>query len=101
VSLGYKTGEFASTPLSFEKSADGYQLTVGASKGSFNGQVKSRAYELRFHGLTKPRAVTANQRSVGTDAKGEESWSWDASKSVLTVIVKSTDIRSTVNVTIR
>jgi len=101
VSLGYKLGESATTVLSFAKSADGFQLTVGATKGSFTGQVKARAYEVRFHGLTKPRSVTANQRNVGTDAKAEESWSWDGSKSVLKVIVRSTDIRSPLSVAVR
>jgi len=101
VSLGYKTGEFATTPLAFVRSGDGYQLTVSATRGSFNGQVKSRAYEVRLHGLAKPRSVSANQRNIGTDPKAEESWTWDAAKSILTVLVKSTDIRSSVNVTVR
>jgi len=101
VSLGYKSGEFATTPLAFVRSGDGYQLTVSATRGSFNGQVKSRAYEVRLHGLAKPRSVSANQRNIGTDPKAEESWTWDAAKSILTVLVKSTDIRSSVNVTVR
>jgi len=101
VTLGYKSGQAATTSLSFSKGSGGYELTVGATKGSYAGQVKARAYELRIHGLSKPGAVTANARTVKSAAAGEERWGWDAAKSLLTVVVKPEDIRSTVSVQIR
>jgi alpha-glucosidase (family GH31 glycosyl hydrolase) len=101
VSLGYKSGDLATTQLGFAKSGDGYQLTVNPTKGNFSGQVKSRSYEMRFHGLTKPRTVTANGRSVNAGASGEERWEWDAARSVLKVYVKASDIKNAVNVVVK
>jgi alpha-glucosidase (family GH31 glycosyl hydrolase) len=101
ISLDYRAGKSAWTPLAFTKSSGkGYQFTIGPTKGAYSGQVKARAYELRFHGLAQPRSVTANQRAVNADAKAEERWSWDSAKTLVTVVLRSYDIRKPLSVVI-
>jgi alpha-glucosidase (family GH31 glycosyl hydrolase) len=102
ISLDYRTGKSAWTPLAFTKaSGQSYELAIGPTKGSYAGQVKARAYELRFHGLSQPRSVAADQRALSTDTKAQDRYSWDAKKSVLTVVLRSSDIRKQLSVVIR
>ena len=49
ISLGYRKGEYALTPLSIEKTADGAKFTVGTRKGAFNGMPESRRMRLKVH----------------------------------------------------
>jgi alpha-glucosidase (family GH31 glycosyl hydrolase) len=93
ISLDYKTGKYAWTPMAFSKAGKG-ELTVGPTKGEFNGQPQARAYEVRFHGVGKPASVTVNGRKV-------DGWKWDKDKSVAIVPVESTKIRETVKVTLQ
>jgi alpha-glucosidase (family GH31 glycosyl hydrolase) len=102
VSLDYRTGKSAWTPLEFKKGpGQSNELTIGPTKGTYTGQVKTRAYELRFHGLSEPHSVAADQRALSMGAKAQERYSWDATKSVLTVFLRSSDIRKQVSVVIR
>ena len=48
-SLGYRTGEYALTPLSLVKTAAGAKFTVGARKGSFKGMPRTRHMHLKVH----------------------------------------------------
>jgi alpha-glucosidase (family GH31 glycosyl hydrolase) len=99
VSLQYQSGKSALTPLVFSKqSAKQYQLLIGPTRGAFNGQPQDRAYELRFHGLSKPRAVTLNDRSLKSTQAVEEGWSWDEARSMSRVIVFAKGIRQPVKV---
>jgi len=50
ISLGYRKGEFALTPLTLEKTAAGVKFTVGARTGSFKGMPKTRRMRVRIHG---------------------------------------------------
>jgi alpha-glucosidase (family GH31 glycosyl hydrolase) len=93
VSLDYKTGKYAWTPLAFSKSGKG-ELTIGPSKGEFSGQPETRAYEVRFHAVGKPASVTVNGRKVGA-------WTWDKDKSIAVVPVESKKIRETVRVSLQ
>lgn len=49
ISLGYRKGEYALTPLSLEKTADGAKFTVGTRKGAFDGMPESRRMRLKIH----------------------------------------------------
>jgi len=49
ISLGYRTGEHALTPLSLEKTASGGKFTIGARKGSFKGMPGPRNMKLKIH----------------------------------------------------
>ena len=100
VSLDYKSGKFAWTPIAFNKSGRN-ELTVGPTKGEFSGQLQARAYELRFHGLGKPASVTVNNRKAELGAKSGEGWTWDKDKSVAIVTVEAKKIREAVKIVLQ
>ncbi len=49
VSLGYRTGEYALTPLSLKKTAKVTAFTVGVRQGSFKGMPEVRHMRVRIH----------------------------------------------------
>ena len=49
ISLGYRKGEYAITPLSLEKTETGVKFTVGVREGSFTGMPETRRMHLRIH----------------------------------------------------
>ena len=49
ISLGYRSGEYALTPLSLEKAPGGAKFSIGARKGSFKGMPGPRHMRLRIH----------------------------------------------------
>ena len=100
VSLDYKSGKFAWTPITFSRSGQN-ELSIGPTKGEFNGQPQARAYELRFHGIAKPASVTVNGRKVEMSQKAGEGWSWHKEKSVATVTVDAKKIRESMKVVIQ
>jgi alpha-glucosidase (family GH31 glycosyl hydrolase) len=100
VSLDYKSGKYAWTPIAFGKSGHN-ELTVGPTKGEFNGQPQARAYELRIHGVGKPSSVTVNNRKADLGSKSGEGWVWDKDKSVAIVTVEAKKIREVVRVVIQ
>ena len=67
ISLGYRTGEYALTPLSLEKTAAGVKFTVGARKGSFKGMPKTRRMRVRIHGGKDIREIDLGE----VDASGK------------------------------
>ncbi len=101
ISLDYQSGKNAWTPLKFAPSSRGrYQLTIGPTKGEFNGQPTVRAYELRFHGLKQPRSVSAEGRRLSPGQTGPQGWWWDKEKSVVKVVTEAKRIRQSVQVII-
>lgn len=56
ISLDYKKGAFAWTPISFapDGNAGDFTLTIKPVEGKFKGQVGKRGYVVKVHGLLKP-----------------------------------------------
>jgi alpha-glucosidase (family GH31 glycosyl hydrolase) len=93
VTLAYKDGEHAMTPLRHVDSDNlSGKLVIGPTVGSFQGQLKKRSWELRIH-------ASASPDQVSIDGKPSEHWHWDANELVATVNVPEHDIREQVNVT--
>ena len=57
ISLGYKGGEYAVTPLSLKRTADGFEFAVGERTGSFKGMPDKRSMKLRIHDGASVREV--------------------------------------------
>lgn len=91
-SLDFAHGAHASTPIAYARTGDGgYALSIGATDGSYRGQVPKRAYELRIH-------VDRKLRSVAVDGDAAR-WRWDGAHSMATITVPARDIRAGVRVT--
>jgi hypothetical protein len=90
-SLEYRQGASAWTPITFDAASEpeNYVLRVGPAEGRFEGQLKSRRYVVRVHGLLKPRAVQLAGKSLAELAEGAcgEGWSWDAGSRVASIFV--------------
>jgi len=99
ISLLYKKGAYAWTPIKFSKKDGGtYQFTIGPTSGHFAGQVKERAYIVNFLGIQKPHSVDINHQPVVKNTGSGTGWSWDARRSMLTVNVPLKSISDTVQV---
>ena len=63
----YQKGEFAKQLIQVkapEGKAGDIQVTVGASKGEFDGKLKSRVYEFTIHSELKPLSITVNGETL-------------------------------------
>jgi alpha-glucosidase (family GH31 glycosyl hydrolase) len=88
VSLDYRKGSYAWTPLRFAAWKPGdYKLSIGPAQGEFKGQPAKRRYELRIHGVFKPGNVILNGAMLPETETCQEgpAWSWNARERVLTV----------------
>jgi len=89
ISLDYRKGAYAWTPISFQPGrAEGdYTVTVGPTAGTFKGQRKTRRYIVRLHGLLKPEAVMVNGKALRERDAGDcgAGWSWDSGVLVTTI----------------
>ena len=89
LSLEYRDGRFARTPLSFGPAqAEGdCQLKIGPLSGSYQGKLETRRYLVRLHGLLKPGGVAVNGRRLEEldPQAGGEGWTWDGKRRVTTV----------------
>src|SRR6266496_3909224 len=62
--LGYRSGEYAETPISYQESSrqgSASSLTIGADRGHYPGQLRSRAYDVDLVDLTEPHEVTVDR----------------------------------------
>ncbi|WP_158882304.1 TIM-barrel domain-containing protein [Rhodanobacter sp. L36] len=87
VSLAYANNAYTLTPMDVGPQPDGsHRLIIGAAKGTFDGQVQQRAYALRIHSSSKPRAVELDGRVF-------DHWSWDATQSIATLEIPQRTVR--------
>jgi alpha-glucosidase len=88
-SLDYRNGACARTVFRFAPTADSdhYTLTIGPTSGTFRGQLESRRYAIRVHGLLKPSDVTVGAEKLPeTPADGcGPGWTWDANTRTTTI----------------
>jgi hypothetical protein len=105
ISLDYRKGAYAWTPLVFKavNSMGDYTVIIGPTQGKFTGQPKSRRYEIRLHGLLKPESVKVNgatlpERKPDGSGKG---WTWDAKALITTLhLTKPTEINTKLTISI-
>jgi alpha-glucosidase (family GH31 glycosyl hydrolase) len=102
ISLDYQSGAGAWTALTSKRSNEGSQeITIAPTKGSFKGQVRSRAYTIILHGFKSPKSVAVNGKRVPEGVKGYPSWSRSSEKSLVMIHLPSQDIRNRTTVVIR
>jgi hypothetical protein len=90
-SLAYRKGAYAWTSLTFTPDSEGeYKVEIGPSRGEYQGEEKSRRYEVRLHGLLKPERVRLNGHELG-ERRADEceegcgGWTWDREKEITTI----------------
>ena len=77
----YIDGAYTTTAFASTSTGEGRQLTIGAAKGSFDGQPTERSYQVVFLGVSAtPAIATVNGRAVSD-------WSYDEASGHVTVSV--------------
>ncbi len=86
--------QHSSTAIDYREHGRTHQVTIGAARGKFRGQVKQREWTVTFTNAVAPTVVSINGRKVSAD-----SWTWDGSARTLTVHApaQSTDHQLTVS----
>ncbi|HEX8755488.1 MAG TPA: TIM-barrel domain-containing protein, partial [Steroidobacteraceae bacterium] len=84
VSLDYRRGRYALTPMTHRTSGTSHRLVIGPTRGSFTGQAQRRVYQVRVHTAHRPGPASV-------DGKRLAGWRWDAhdSTAYLTLPVES------------
>jgi len=86
--LDYRNGASAWTSLSYVPQSEGaHRIEIGPAQGQFQGQPKTRRYEIRLHGLLKPETVAVNgekleEKTAADCGAGCGGWTWDNSTRV-------------------
>ena len=60
----YKTGAFALTPLRYTRRGNRVEIAVGATKGGFDGQLKTRAYQIELPATRRAQRATLNGENL-------------------------------------
>lgn len=95
ISLDYDKGAYAVTSLRYATDHDGeHHLRIGPVRGSFQGQVQERAYELHLHASEQPGTVSV-------DGQATSLTTWDPATAVAVVQLPKRSIRDRVEVSWR
>ncbi|MGC5167999.1 TIM-barrel domain-containing protein [Luteimicrobium sp. DT211] len=84
----------ATTSIDYRTTGRNHTVTVGAARGSFDGQVMDRTWTVAFTNATEPRTVRVDGHKLSA-----HDWSWDAATRTVTVHAgtRSVDHRLTVS----
>jgi alpha-glucosidase (family GH31 glycosyl hydrolase) len=84
ISLDYRRGRYALTPMRYRTSGASHRLVIGPTHGSFAGQAERRVYQVRVHTAHRPAPASVDGRRLA-------GWRWDAhdSTAYLTLPVES------------
>ena len=85
--LGYASGQYAQTPLSYAESGGASKLVVAADRGRYPGQPAARAYAVDLADVTAPTAVSVDDRALPRVGPGGSApgWWYDAATQTLHV----------------
>ncbi len=92
LTMDYTKGRFATTDLTYQKTAGKTTVTIAPVKGEYEGQPRKRAYRVELPGVAAGTKVKVN----GRNAKAV----YDKALDGLVVSVKATDIQKEVVVTV-
>jgi alpha-glucosidase (family GH31 glycosyl hydrolase) len=96
-SLGYKSNEFAWTPVKQSRQGDTVRVEVSAVEGSYPGMPQERAYEFRLFGVFPPKRVTVNGQELKfTHEDGALGWRYDGNQTMVIITTPRFNVRDRV-----
>ncbi len=99
ISLSYNSGKFARTPISYSNVNDAQpEVNIGPTKGNYKGQVRTRTYTIKIHGINKPYTLQFNGKMLNENNNDSSYWKWDKEKSILNIMFKPVNIREKINI---
>lgn len=101
-SLNYRKNEFSWTEFNYRppSSRGDHIITIEPVEGKFEGQVDSRSYRVRIHGLLNPRSVRVESHTPIPQSMSGVRWEWDDQSRVTTITLPSSSIHNGVTVAI-
>jgi alpha-glucosidase (family GH31 glycosyl hydrolase) len=91
ISLGYKQGQYALTPMTYTTTSGGvHELVIAPTKGMFNDQVQDRSYAVRIHAQGKPKSISIGGKQISQ-------WAWDDKEGIATITLPKHSIRDSVD----
>jgi alpha-glucosidase (family GH31 glycosyl hydrolase) len=98
LSLQYLHEQFSWTKISCSGNEQtGYCIKIGATSGTYSGQVSRRAYILQLRGFPEPHKIQVDGRMLKRGAK-TGTWCRDAQTGTVEVSIPAKDIRKSVEV---
>ncbi len=94
VSLDYRKGQYALTPIVYSTHAGLHRLVIGPTHGAYRGQLTARGYALRIHARRRPGALTV-------DGRPDTAVHWNAAHGVARLEISRRTIRDQAVVTWR
>ncbi len=91
-SLEYMQDRSATTEMSYSRSADHITVTVSATRGSYDGQLRRRSYVVEFAGTVNPSSAAIDGKTVKAE--------YDPDKFTTRVRVAARSIRKGVKITL-
>ena len=101
VSVEYKRGEFARTPIKATQSGDTLRVEIGPVEGGYSGMLENRAYELRLPDDWPPAAVTVNGQPVPQGQVGKRGWTYEGNTLTTIISVPSSSVADQVTIEVR
>lgn len=92
ISLDYKRGKYALTPMRYRTSGASHRLVIGPTRGFFAGQAERRVYQVRLHTAHRPAPASV-------DGKRLAGWRWDVHDSTASLTLPVETIRHRLTVT--
>ena len=86
----YKTGASALTPLRYTRKGNQIEIAVGATKGQFDGQLKTRAYQIELPATQRAQSATLDGSAL--------TFRYDAATATNTIAVPSRSINGNFSV---
>jgi alpha-glucosidase (family GH31 glycosyl hydrolase) len=84
---GYRTGAYATVPLSSHGDAHGMQLTIGPRKGQYPGMPTSRTWHVEVIASALPSRVRVDGVELARHAEGDAGAGWRLRGNDLTLVV--------------
>lgn len=81
LSLDYLKGKFATTKIRYEEKGKDICVLIGATKGSYDGQIGQRSYLIVINGVTNPQRVQVDGKGIAKvrnfEELNKEGWYFD------------------------
>ncbi|MBC7327757.1 DUF5110 domain-containing protein [bacterium] len=102
LSFDYRAGKFAKTKISFQENGRNLSVIIGATQGSYEGQLENRSYLLVINGVSIPVTVKIDGKNLSQRKSYEEleqgGWFYDSDHLKLYIRTPSFFIRKNVKI---
>jgi alpha-glucosidase (family GH31 glycosyl hydrolase) len=97
----FKNGKFTLTDVSFTKTQNQIKIVIEPVKGSFEGMITARKYEIRIINSMPAQKIIVNGKELNyTDELTENSWTYDGKDFAIKLLTSEFDVSEQVKINI-